>query len=220
MKVIHLHIPKTAGGTVRSIMKLQYSNGLCMIPTRGWQRVQDSKINAATAITGHFPHSALNRWGIKETDFTFTFLRDPLERIGSMYAYIYQRGRAHAAYRYVSMYTPQEFAEQGPFDNGMTRQLAGMKGFQWFHEKRELTQEDLETAIQNMGKLDLVGDVAVFRDYMHYLEAELDWTPFVLPHINASISKPRIKLTHEVAKKWAWDIELYRRYTAWEWGDD
>lgn len=213
MDAIHLHIPKNAGGTVLNLLYREYGpRNVYAIPARDWELVQPYMYEGKLAITGHFPFYAIEAWNID--GFKFTFLRDPLDRVASLYSYIASRP-THRAHKLLLGYSPQEFAETGPFDNCQVRMLAGMIDFQWFHEgKREVTADDYGLALKNMRKLDLVGDVAEFDIYMDFIAAELEWTTDVIgaPRVHASSNKPTIEPTPEFKAKWRWDIALYEAY--------
>ena len=212
MEAIHLHIPKNAGGTVLHLLNRAYgTRNILAIPARDWELVRPFSLKDKLAVSGHFPFDAINFWGID--GFKFTFLRDPLDRVASLYAYITARP-SHRAYNLLLGYSPQEFAEHGPFDNCQVRMLAGMHDFQWFtKEKREVTPADYATAIHNLGKLDLVGDVAFFDLYIDFIAAELDWDIALdAPRIHKSAEKPTIELTPEVERKWRWDFALYEYF--------
>lgn len=208
----HMHIPKTAGASLLTILRLQYGDDVLAIPARDWEKVTPEQAQAHTAISGHFPYHAPQRWEIGPHR-TITFLREPLARIGSLYAYIHGRGRAHRAWLQVSGMSPQEFAERGPFDNCQTRMLAEREDFQWFHELKPLTANDLSLAKFNLDHTWFVGDVATFRQDVYRLQETLGWAAFAVPHIHASLSRPHIELTEAVKAKWKWDLELYSSFS-------
>ena len=212
MMIMHTHIPKCAGASVLSIMRQQYPGQLLAVPARGWEDVTPEQARAQQAISGHVPHGVAETvWGLEDVWY-FTFLREPLARIASIYGYIKRRGAGHAAFRYVSGMTPQQFAEEGPFDNGQVRMLAGRRDFQWFQDLGPLTRDDLILARRHLETYSFVGDVAEFRAAVRALGTLLDWQPFGVPHVNASLSKVRIEPTARVLEKWRWDIELYKTW--------
>lgn len=210
--IYDLHIPKTAGGTRLELLRTAYGRpNVHAIPARDWERVTKRQLAGKTAVSGHFPYGAHEYWAQEEPEY-ITFLRPPLERIASLYAYILMRGRAHRAYRVVSRMTPQEFAERGTFDNGMTRQLAGRCDFMWYHDKEPLSEQDLEQAKCNLGELLFVGDVAQMTADVQALSELLGWPSMTIPFVNASLGKPRLQETQALREKWRWDIALYEWY--------
>lgn len=212
--IMHNHIPKTAGGSLLSILRLQYGEELLPIPARDWEDVTPAQAREYAVISGHVPYGiAEARWGLEDVRH-ITFLRDPVARVASLYGYILRRGGGHCAYEYVSRMTPQEFAEHGPFDNCQVRMLAGRQDFQWFQTKLPVTAADLAQAEANLDACWFVGDVAHFRADVYRLGDRLNWTPFAVPHINASLSKPRIEMTDAFMEKWCYDLAFYSRWSA------
>jgi hypothetical protein len=194
-------------------MHTQYGGRLLAIPARDWEGVTPEQAARHDAISGHYPYGVAEEvWGLDDVRYV-TFLRDPVKRVASLYSYIMMRGKGHRAYQQVSKMTVQEFAESGPFDNCMTRMLAGRYDFQWFQNKEPVTEDDLHLATENLGRIWFVGDVATFREDVYRLADLLDWGPFVIPHINASMSKPRIEPTDAFRNKWWADIELYSSWS-------
>lgn len=211
--ILHLHIPKTAGGSLLHILHTQYGERLLAIPARDWKKVTPEQAARHEVISGHFPYYVPEtEWGLESARYV-TFLRDPVKRVASLYSYIKMRGNGHRAYQMISGMTAQEFAEDGPFDNCMTRMLAGRHDFQWFHDKFPITMAHLNGAWANLQKIWFVGDVGTFREDVYRLADLLDWGPFVIPHINASMSKPRIEPTAAFQDKWWADIELYSSWS-------
>ena len=212
MKICHLHIPKTAGGSLVRVMHTQYRRRLLAIPARDWEDVTPEQAAQHDVITGHYPYGVPKSvWSLDGIRYV-TFLRDPLKRVPSLYAYIKMRGEGHRAYQQVSEMTAQEFAERGPFDNCMTRLLAGRYDFQWYQDKIPLDADDLRLAWDNLRSIWFVGDVATFRDDVYRLADRLDWGPFVIPHVNASFSKPKIDPTAAFRRKWRYDLKLYEMF--------
>lgn len=206
--LFHLHIPKTAGGSILSMLRVEYGQRLLAIPARDWEDVTPDDVAGHDVVSGHFPYSALDTWGVHDGE-VFAFMRDPVERVASLYAYIHMRGRRHPGYQHVSGVSPQEFAEHGPFDNCQTRMLSGRLDFQWFHEKSPVKEGDFTTALENAGGLWFLGDVSNFTSDVQLLGEMLGWPPMIIPHVNASKSKPKIKVTPEFIERWEFDLDLY-----------
>ena len=212
--IAHCHIPKTAGGSLLHILNTQYHEKLLAVPARDWEDVTPGQAARYQVVSGHYPYGvAEDVWHLEAVRYV-TFLRNPLQRVASLYGYIRARGNAHRAYQQVSRMTVQEFAERGPFDNGMTRMLAGRYDFQWFQDKRPVTEDDLRLAIKNVERIWFVGDVATFREDVYRLADLLGWGPFVIPHINASMSKPKISESQAFREKWWADLRLYDHWAS------
>lgn len=102
MQHLFLHVPKTAGSSIRTLLKQNYAQD-AMIAFSGdlkpleWYRTAPAEFRAKHALVhGHFPH------GLHEgvTEYTyFTFLRDPVDRHFSDYHFLkrYEPHPMHAA---------------------------------------------------------------------------------------------------------------------------
>ena len=102
MQHLFLHVPKTAGSSIRTLLKQNYAQD-AMIAFSGdlkpleWYRTAPAEFRAGHALVhGHFPY------GLHEgvADYTyFTFLRDPVDRHFSDYHFLkrYEPHPMHAA---------------------------------------------------------------------------------------------------------------------------
>ncbi len=170
-KVVFLHIPKTAGTTLKTIMERNYLEG--EIANLYSQKVDEQEIehhleNQNTQlICGHFDFQP----GFNNHDlYTFTFLRPPIDRVISNYLHIkYSDSIIHKKW----MEKVNEFADflklpQG--SNWQSRLLAGYK-------QREPV--DLRTLFQeaqaNLNSLNFVGLTEEFKHSLYCLSIDLNW---------------------------------------------
>jgi hypothetical protein len=88
MRISFLHIPKTAGQSVHALLENLFSaEEIC--PARLNEQLYNYTVNQLRSynlFSGHLDWSLVKLSGC--FDFTFTVLRDPLERILSMYFYM------------------------------------------------------------------------------------------------------------------------------------
>ena len=85
MKVIFLHIPKTAGQSVHAALVNAFGNE-AVCPARvndQLRRMSITEINRYQVFSGHFDWSLLDC--IKGPKYVFTILREPIDRILSFY---------------------------------------------------------------------------------------------------------------------------------------
>lgn len=88
MKVIFLHIPKTAGQSVHAALVDAFSKEV-VCPARvndQLRKMSISELNRYQVFSGHFDWSLLDC--IKGPKYVFTILRKPLDRIFSFYFYL------------------------------------------------------------------------------------------------------------------------------------
>lgn len=131
---VFIHIPKTAGITLRSIFYRQYrKNEIHHIhwnfdrndPFASFLNLSPEKQNKVKIIFGHIPFG-IHEYIQKPVQY-FTFLRDPIDRAISHYYHIRKRPN-HFYHRMALDMDIGEFIVQSrfrEFDNGQVRQLTG-----------------------------------------------------------------------------------------------
>lgn len=92
MRVVFLHIPKTAGQSVHAALQASFDESrIC--PARVNEQLKRLSIAALQryqVFSGHFDWNALDC--LKGPTYRFTILRDPLERILSFYFFLRRQG--------------------------------------------------------------------------------------------------------------------------------
>lgn len=91
MKIVFLHIPKTAGQSIHAGLVDAFGSEV-VCPARVNEQLQVmsiKEINKYSVFSGHFDWSLLDC--LKGNVYVFTVLRDPLERILSFYFYLYAK---------------------------------------------------------------------------------------------------------------------------------
>lgn len=125
MRVVFLHIPKTAGQSVHAALQAAFEPS-AIRPARVNEQLRPmgiSELNRYQVFSGHFDWSALDC--IKGPSYRFTILRDPLERTLSFYFYLRkQQGEAlapaerampqHSGRRAAAEMTSDEYFLSGP----------------------------------------------------------------------------------------------------------
>lgn len=94
MKIIFLHLPKTAGQSIHAALTVAFGpDAVC--PARTNEHLYTysiAQLNRYRVFSGHFDWSLLDC--IKGPKFVFTVLRDPLERILSFYFFLRSQGES------------------------------------------------------------------------------------------------------------------------------
>ena len=122
--LVFLHIPKAAGTSLRSVIRRNYPPHMVLAV----ESYEDSSgaaeyLQRGGAVTGHLSLHTYRALNI-DAD-AITVLRDPIERLISLYFYARRRGPQHRFAAHVGSF--EAFAACGFEDvhNGMTRQLSG-----------------------------------------------------------------------------------------------
>jgi hypothetical protein len=122
--IVFLHIPKTAGQTVHSELA-RAVGAKAVSPVRVHTQAETG---AAQFPPGYRLYSGNLDWEALETiptpRFTFTVLRDPLERIASFYFYLRRQAETLSAKELVS---PSRFGMRMAFENGPDEYFFGGK---------------------------------------------------------------------------------------------
>jgi hypothetical protein len=147
--VLYLHIPKTAGTSMRHLLEAHYRAAERVylyryapgIPIDDFLAMPEAERSSARLIFGHFQYGLHD--SLPQRSRYVTMLRHPVARVGSLYHhYRNHRGKFHDAARELSL---DDFIQRGlamGMDNGMVRQIAGVRGTRF----GECSREHLEAA--------------------------------------------------------------------------
>ena len=134
---IHLHIPKTAGTTLRDIIQRQYrAEKILMIPKLEeseniLKEVSTSQINQLKLIQGHLKYGIHNHFHRRAK--YFAIIRDPINRVLSTYYYVLsQKNNPQNLSTANNQMTIYDFVQSGvnPFlINGQTQLISGKTGY-------------------------------------------------------------------------------------------
>jgi len=184
-----VHIPKAAGTTLRWIMDRQYPQARVFkigddIPAER-QRLRGMPDKEKLQLRAVFGHMC---WGWHEElvwgqSFQYlTMLRDPTERILSLYAYAFLP--RHYLAGAVKGMTVRQYVESGvtcTADNGMVRQLCGEDEF-WREPYQDMklpfgsvTRQHLDRAKANLERCAVVGVAEDFDGMMRVCQRRLGW---------------------------------------------
>jgi hypothetical protein len=212
-RIMFLHIPKTSGMTVQ-----QYLTS-CFGGKRGNKRCKlgeiylnqapsERKIERARSsrfICGHFSWASVERIGVREDDYIFTFLREPRSRLHSIYrvmtnypidhltAAVMNRVAKCRDMSRLDMFTTSDLDLRNMIDNYMVRQLSGHLIDYPFRESEWPAL--LEIAKRNLQRMNYVGFQETYNCDFGRILRDLNLPR--LPEI------PRDNATNDVIKR-AW----------------
>jgi hypothetical protein len=153
---IFLHIPKTAGSTLHTILTKQYAKDE-LLHLRGNPHIESaieqfkhmpSEDKARIRLlTGHFEYG-IHQY-LPQAATYFTLLRDPVDRVISYYYFIL-RTPEHPRYEEMTRNNigVETFVRDILTDNNQTRMLAGA----WMSSDEPCTEETLQKAKEHMQK--------------------------------------------------------------------
>jgi sulfotransferase famil protein len=158
--IFFLHVPRAGGTTLRDVITRRYVKERVLThddssSTRGWEEKVRRAPRDVALVAGHLPSDApmprhdppLRR---------VTFLREPVARVISDYAWARQSPSSHIARDYCTMYTLREAIERRcyrNFDNLQVRLFSGALEEPW----GQLTKEHLHDAVRALATFDFVG---------------------------------------------------------------
>ena len=215
--LIFVHIPKTAGGTLNSLIHRFYPKE--RIYRYEWGEEARLKFealpveakNELDAIYGHLYFGIHSH--LKRPYFYVTFLRDPIERLISAYYFIKERPH-HPQYATTLNLSLREFYEQGyggkEQDNGQTRILSGQYDIDTLcnSEMLELAKRHLKEQVQ------VVGITERFDESLLLISKHLNWNLPLYYERNVASKRPQKSEipsdTLAFLQKYnEYDIELY-----------
>lgn len=221
-RLIFLHVPKTAGSSMRGILYMNYKKSQIFLAREMWKgnpnfhHLTDEQKRDILLLMGHMPFG-LHRFLPGESFEYFTLLREPVDRIISLYKHIQRFPDHHfAAEMKKHEYSLSDFFNlrlSPAFDNCQVRMLAEAMDVPF----GELTEDHLEAAKHNLEKyFPLAGVQDQFDEFILLLSARYRWRiPYyrrMKVNRNRDNNKTEISASEKslILKYNALDEELYR----------
>ena len=175
--LLFLHIPKAGGSTLNAILYQQYEQEeICKIDKKnidGFSSISEEKKKQFKLIKGHF-HFGLHEFLPQKYNYV-TMLRDPTERVISLYYYI-RSSPDHYLHKQLmsNQMTLEEFVSSGILkntDNGQTRFISGQKKLEF----GSTSQDNLDIAKDNLSKMAVVGTLENFDEALILIKKTFGW---------------------------------------------
>ena len=218
---VFIHIPKTAGTAFRAVIEHNvpvekraevYRTGGVSLARAFWE--QKAIVSHAEIALGHFEHR-VHEFVDRECAY-FTILRDPVQRVLSLYKFLkydYQTHPLHRAFNSGEL-TFEKWIDRRPRPavNVMTKMVSGLAS-----EYEAFTPEMLPRAVQNLHAMSAVGIQEDYNASVDVICSTLGWTPVYGQRNRSSMSSDEVieqdGITPEALEKVAFlnalDIELY-----------
>ena len=211
--LIYVHIPKCAGSTMFVFMKKQYK----LLQIKSWHGFKWNSVGKhVECLFGHFPygiHQNLNS-AFHKYDY-FTFLRDPVNRVISLYYFIQKREDNKAQSEFLEKSLDELILSntRAAFDNDMVRFIAGRDDIGMYPPASKVTRDDLEKAKENLRLFKGIGFVETFDKSFKQFGAALHWntTTYEKTLVREHPSKQELepKTLSLIEERTQLDLELY-----------
>ena len=219
--VIFLHIQKTGGTTLHSIVSRQYpKSSVCTLNSANIDtsiregmdkfknRSEQERLHLR-CLKGHMSFG-LHEYMLGPATY-FTFLRHPVDRIISLYYWVLTAPRNPLYSKVVSTsMTLEEFVTSGissELDNGQTRLLTGVKRVDSVYGHEPISSDMLELVKQNIkNRFAVVGLIERFDESLVLLRRRFGWGNIL--YVKRRVARARPSLA-EISSK---TIELIKRH--------
>lgn len=176
--VVFLHIPKTAGTTLRLIFKQYYSAGEVLEMDEGFTGLEQIMADKAALgklklVMGHSAQHFLNRY--EGSVQLVSFVRDPFKRLVSEYAFV-RFQKEHPRHKMAAGMTMEEYLIRAGLDDNQARFLAfeGVAGRSPHgHEERDSLLKEALCHLKE--KFLFVGIAERFDESIVLLHRRLNW---------------------------------------------
>lgn len=225
-RLFFLHLPKTAGTSVSAYLDRHYSEeqiySVSPPDYRAAERrlaaMSESEQGAIRLVSGHFGYG-IDRF-FRDSDHTyFTILRDPVDRMMSLYHYVLTTP-SHPLHAPVigDGLDIVEFASSGlhpELDNCQTRMLSGREQTHWQDGPEKCSEVDLGRAVARLRDERMV--VGLYEELpasLYQLDRAMGWVPGRLERRNVTRKRSTLQSLSPsqraaICETSALDVQLY-----------
>lgn len=228
-KLIFLHIPKSAGSTIKTIFKRQYKRNSFFIPANHPDlNILKEKLVSENNIQLCFGHMDFGMHEFSGEGYKYaTMIRNPIERVISQYYYVKRQPNHYLHHQAFieNNFSLAQYIENGlstELDNGQVRIIIGAGGFHKnFHTKYDIPFGKCESWMLEEAKLNIekhfmfCGLQEYFDESLILMKKEFNWKKHI-GYVSQNITSQRKKSfefknnTLDIIKKYnSLDIQLY-----------
>lgn len=209
--LIHLHMPKTGGTTLKKIIRKNYpkQNVFDVYVDRKHlsSRLAELAEKQVQCIQGHFPFGVHQFF--QQPSTYITILRDPVDRIISEYYFI-RSIPWHSLHPKVSNMSLQEYQQSPLTQNLQTVYILGRKF------GSPLSEDDLAQAKENLENyFSVVGITDMFDESLFLMKEQFQWRNTVYTKANVTNQRPKKHelpedIRTQIQQNNEWDMKLYQ----------
>lgn len=214
-KIFFLHLPKTAGTSLKKVVTDQYPFHRCVLiysHDPGFYHSIKNRVTRADVVFGHIFYGIHNVFGVEGK--YVTFLRNPIDRVVSFYNHqlVHNDSNYHMEVKAgMSLLSMLESEQYHQLNNHMVRLISGYQGTEQIH-----SEDILRNALAVIEKdFTFVGLIEKMASSMSLLRGELKWKKSItFPRLNVAPSKSYLQIdsvtTEAIIEYNKLDILLYQ----------